>query len=125
MKTIVKDNSNNIFFKIKEDLKNCLSIFDDKTEATSLDEYESSDFETVQILKESDKKLNKLATELRESIGVTSKPNSKQKNKEQFKSSTTAKRNSSIGTINPILHNNSTNTIDKHISLIKPNEREL
>ena len=65
MKTIVKDNSNNIFFKIKEDLKNCLSIFDDKTEATSLDEYESSDFETVQILKESDKKLNKLATELR------------------------------------------------------------
>ena len=52
MKTIVKDNSNNIFFKIKEDLKNCLSIFDDKTEATSLDEYESSDFETVKILKE-------------------------------------------------------------------------
>ena len=75
--------------------------------------------------KQSDKKLNKLATELRESIGVPSKPNGKQKNKEQFKSSTTAKRNSSIGTINPILHNNSTSTIDKHISLIKPNEREL
>lgn len=50
MKAIVKDNSNNILFRIKEDAKSCLSILMGKTEEfsrDSLDDYETSDYETV------------------------------------------------------------------------------
>ena len=121
MKAIVKDNSNNILFRIKEDAKSCLSILMGKTEEfsrDSLDDYETSDYETVQALKESEKKINKVATEYESSIGIPSQ--SKKKNIAK----TTSKRvvEPKANFINPII-NRTTNT-DRNISLIKGFDNE-
>ena len=121
MKAIVKDNSNNILFKIKEDAKNCLSILMGKTEEfskDSLDDYEISDYDTVQALKESERKINKVATEYESSIGIPSQPKKKNITKTTSKKITEPK--STI--INPSI-NRTTNT-DKNISLIKGFDNE-
>ncbi len=121
MKAIVKDNSNNILFRIKEDAKSCLSILVGKTEEfsrDSLDDYETSDYETVQALKESEKKINKLATEYESSIGIPSQPKKKNTTKTTSKKAPDPKAN----VINPII-NKTTNT-DRNISLIKGFDNE-
>ena len=116
MKAIVKDNSNNILFRIKEYLKSILedfkSVLNGKIEATSFDEYESSDFKIVQILKKSVKESDERGNELRDSIGVPSKQ--KKKNMTKTKPKTNV--------INPII-NRTTNT-DRNISLIKGFDNE-
>ena len=121
MKAIVKDNSNNILFRIKEDVKSCLSILMGKTEEfsrDSLDDYETSDYETVQALKESEKKINKAATEYESSIGIPSQQKKKNITKTTPKRVTEPKTN----VINPII-NRTTNT-DRNISLIKGFDNE-
>lgn len=121
MKAIVKDNSNNILFRIKEDAKSCLSILMGKTEEfsrDSLDDYETSDYETVQALKESEKKINKAATEYELSIGIPSQQKKKNITKTTPKRVTEPKTN----VINPII-NRTTNT-DRNISLIKGFDNE-
>lgn len=121
MKAIVKDNSNNILFRIKEDAKSCLSILMGKTEEfsrDSLDDYETSDYETVQALKESEKKINKAATEYESSIGIPSQQKKKNITKTTPKRVTEPKTN----VINPII-NRTTNT-DRNISLIKGFDNE-
>ena len=114
MKAIVKDNSNNILFRIKEDAKSCLSILMGKTEEfsrDSLDDYETSDYETVQALKESEKKINKAATEYESSIGIPSQ----QKKKNITKTTPKRVAEPKTNVINPII-NRTTNT-DRNISL--------
>lgn len=121
MKSIVKDNSNNILFKIKEDAKSCLSILMGKTEdfsGNSLDDYENSDYETVQTLKESEKKIDKVATEYESSIGIPSQPKKKNITKTTSKKVTEPK----VNVVNPII-NRATNT-DRNISLIKGFDNE-
>mgnify|MGYP004486846925 FL=1 len=121
MKAIVKDNSNNILFRIKEDAKSCLSILMGKTEEfsrDSLDDYETSDYETVQALKESEKKINKAATEYESSIGIPSQQ--KKKNITKTTPKRVAEPNTNV--INPII-NRTTNT-DRNISLIKGFDNE-
>ena len=121
MKAIVKDNSNNILFRIKEDAKSCLSILMGKTEEfsrDSLDDYETSDYETVQALKESEKKINKVATEYESSIGIPSQQKKKNITKTTSKKVVEPKTN----VVNPII-NRTTNT-DRNISLIKGFDNE-
>ena len=121
MKAIVKDNSNNILFRIKEDAKSCLSILMGKTEEfsrDSLDDYETSDYETVQALKESEKRINKVATEYVSSIGVPSKPEKKNIAKTTSKKVAEPKAN----IVNPII--NRTANTDRNISLIKGFDNE-
>lgn len=121
MKAIVKDNSNNILFRIKEDVKSCLSILMGKTEEfsrDSLDDYETSDYETVQALKESEKKINKAATEYESSIGIPSQ----QKKKNITKTTPKRVAEPKANVINPII-NRTTNT-DRNISLIKGFDNE-
>ena len=121
MKAIVKDNSNNILFRIKEDVKSCLSILMGKTEEfsrDSLDDYETSDYETVQALKESEKKINKAATEYELSIGIPSQ----QKKKNITKTTTKKVAEPKTNVVNPII-NRTTNT-DRNISLIKGFDNE-
>lgn len=121
MKAIVKDNSNNILFRIKEDVKSCLSILMGKTEEfsrDSLDDYETSDYETVQALKESEKKINKAATEYESSIGIPSQ----QKKKNITKTTPKRVAEPKTNVINPII-NRTTNT-DRNISLIKGFDNE-
>lgn len=121
MKAIVKDNSNNILFRIKEDAKSCLSILMGKTEEfsrDSLDDYETSDYETVQALKESEKKINKAATEYESSIGIPSQ----QKKKNITKTTPKRVAEPKTNVINPII-NRTTNT-DRNISLIKGFDNE-
>ena len=121
MKAIVKDNSNNILFRIKEDVKSCLSILMGKTEEfsrDSLDDYETSDYETVQALKESEKKINKAATEYESSIGIPSQ----QKKTNITKTTTKKVAEPKANVINPII-NRTTNT-DRNISLIKGFDNE-
>lgn len=121
MKAIVKDNSNNILFRIKEDAKNCLSILMGKTEEfskDSLDDYETSDYDTVQALKESERKINKVATEYESSIGIPSQPKKKNITKTTSKKITEPKAT----IVNPSI-NRTTNT-DKNISLIKGFDNE-
>lgn len=121
MKAIVKDNSNNILFRIKEDAKSCLSILMGKTEEFSrdpLDDYETSDYETVQALKESEKRINKVATEYESSIGVPSKQ--KKKNIAKTTSKKVAEPKANI--VNPII--NRTANTDRNISLIKGFDNE-
>ncbi len=121
MKAIVKDNSNNILFRIKEDVKSCLSILMGKTEEfsrDSLDDYETSDYETVQALKESEKKINKAATEYESSIGIPSQQKKKNITKTTSKKVVEPKTN----VVNPII--NKTTNIDRNISLIKGFDNE-
>ena len=121
MKAIVKDNSSNILFRIKEDAKNCLSILMGKAEEfskDSLDDYEASDYETVQALKESEKLINKVATEYESSIGIPSQPKKKSITKTSAKKITEPKAN----VINPSI--NRTANTDKSISLIKGFDNE-
>ena len=122
MKAIVKDNSNNILFRIKKYLKSILedfkSVLDGKIEATSFDEYESIDFKIVQILKKSVKESDERGNELRDSIGVPSKQ--KKKNMTKTKPKWVAKPKTNV--INPII-NRTTNT-DRNISLIKGFDNE-
>lgn len=121
MKAIVKDNSNNILFKIKEDAKNCLSILMGKTEEfskDSLDDYEISDYDTVQALKESERKINKVATEYESSIGIPSQPKKKNITKTTSKKITEPKAT----IVNPSI--NRTANTDKSISLIKGFDNE-
>lgn len=121
MKAIVKDNSNNILFRIKEDAKSCLSILMGKTEEfsrDSLDDYETSDYEAVQALKESEKKINKAATEYELSIGIPSQ----QKKKNITKTTPKRVAEPKTNVINPII-NRTTNT-DRNISLIKGFDNE-
>lgn len=121
MKAIVKDNSNNILFRIKEDVKSCLSILMGKTEEfsrDSLDDYETSDYETVQALKESEKKINKAATEYESSIGIPSQQKKTNITKTTSKKVVEPKTN----VVNPII-NRTTNT-DRNISLIKGFDNE-
>ena len=121
MKAIVKDNSINILFRIKEDVKSCLSILMGKTEEfsrDSLDDYETSDYETVQALKESEKKINKAATEYESSIGIPSQQKKTNITKTTSKKVVEPKTN----VVNPII-NRTTNT-DRNISLIKGFDNE-
>lgn len=122
MKAIVKDNSNNILFRIKEYLKSILedfkSVLDGKIEATSFDEYESIDFKIVQILKKSVKESDERGNELRDSIGVPSKQKKKNITKTTSKKVVEPKTN----VVNPII-NRTTNT-DRNISLIKGFDNE-
>lgn len=119
MKAIVKDNSNNILFKLKEDVKSCLSILMGRTDEfskDSLEDYESSDYEIVQALKESEKQINKVATKYVSSIGIPTQVKKKNMNK------TTSKSIVEPNVVNPVINRN-INT-DKNISLIKGSDNE-
>lgn len=119
MKAIVKDNSNNILFKLKEDVKSCLSILMGKTDEfskDSLDDYENSNYEIVQALKESEKQINKVATKYEASIGVPTQVKKKNINK------TTSKNIVEPNVVNPTI--NRSEYTDKNISLIKGFDNE-
>lgn len=116
MKSIVKDNSNNILFKIIEDAKSYFSILfgsSNDFSQDSLDDYENLDYEVVQALKESEKLINKVATEYESGIGIPSQ--SKKKNITKTASKKIAEPKANV--VNPSI-NRATNT-DKNISLIK------
>ncbi len=121
MKTIVKDNSNNILFRIREDTKNFFSIlFGNSSDffGDSLDDYKNLDYEVVQALKESEKLINKTAIEYESSIGIPSQSKKKNITKTTSKKISESKSNA----VNPII-NRTTNT-DRNISLIKGFDNE-